>query len=637
MQRKQIWMHWCAITVLAFLTTFALGIDMSVELPLEVVAMQRDGFAGSLNNLIAAINYFHTMDHLSCAVMAAGCMWIYHRYLCTKAKGIAGEYIMSVFLAFTMLVSEGLVAEDTITCLWTGGTQMVKSAMYMAGITPLFLVAIRALKDGLHALPQMGKLSQTSLWAKHPFLFPFLIMTIFWLPPWLMKYPGGMSPDVTIQILDYQNQTMSLSHPPLTTVAYGWLYELGRKGGNANLGILLFTVLQTFAMLCVLSYSCVKMRQWNVSRLVYGLCIAIFCIVPSYSGYMTGHVKDVPYVIGCILLCILMIDFSVNPCAFVKRKTEMLLLILAGSTIWLWRRNGIVMVIVCGTVMMLALLRQQKGNQNGRFRLPFQLLAAIAATIVISLGTNAVLTQKYDYLPAMQREVYSHLLQMTGRVAKVHDETLPENEKEVIDRVMDYEKMVKDYNPIITDGVKFHFREDASQEDYAAYRQLVWKHLKEYPQEYLDAYLNLIYRQFDLRADRGVNVDRREISHPFYLRSYTNLLYNQEELEWLNAAQEAVENWHYLFPDLPFVGLLMNIGFCTDLLLVLCYVMWHEQKKRMIIGLLPALMTFAFCLVSPVVYIRYALPLNATLPFWFAAWCAHHQNNNQKEMIKDVS
>lgn len=259
------------------------------------------------------------------------------------------------------------------------------------------------------------------------------------------------------------------------------------------------------------------------------------------------------------------------------------------------------------------------------------------AIAVGSIGTNAVLTFAYSFGPAMQREVYSHLLQATGRVAVVHGDRLSQEEKEIIDRVMDYEEIVEDYNPIITDGVKFHFKETASEEEYVAYRQLVWKHFKEYPQEYVDTYLNLVYRMFDIRSDRGKNVDRREISHPFYLRTYNNLLYNQQELSVLNVAQETVENWHFWFPDLPLVGLLMNIGFCTDVLLAMTCIMYRSKRSKAIIGFVPALMTAVFCLCSPVVYIRYAMPLVAALPLGFAAVCAHQQSEYSEEIENNVS
>ena len=45
---------------------------MATELPQEIIASQRGGLAGVINNLIMALNHFYTLDHLTCAVASAG-------------------------------------------------------------------------------------------------------------------------------------------------------------------------------------------------------------------------------------------------------------------------------------------------------------------------------------------------------------------------------------------------------------------------------------------------------------------------------------------------------------------------------------------------------------------------------------
>lgn len=99
----------------------------------------------------------------------------------------------------------------------------------------------------------------------------------------------------------------------------------------------------------------------------------------------------------------------------------------------------------------------------------------------------------------------------------------------------------------------------------------------------------------------------------------------KEALSALNGAQEAVENYHFWFPDLPLVGLLTNVGACTQILLMMTYLMSRKKEgRRALLSLVPALLTAVFCLGSPLVYIRYALPLTATLPLWFIP-CAIQQ------------
>ncbi len=610
--------HLLCSVFLACLTTFALGLDMSVEMPVELIETMRDGLFGWIDNLIIMFNHFHTMDHLTGAVVTAGLCFVYFRWImpCNEKHSL-GEYALSGFFAFTMLISEVLSAENSIKALWNGGTQLMKAAIVFAGLWPLFLAGIRALAEGLQLLENMKGLKEGTFWERHPFLCPFVLMALCWLPLMVMKYPGGMSPDVTVQILDWQNGTMELSHPPLTTVAYGVFYDLGIKLGNPNTGIFLFTLLQTVCFLCVLAYSCVRMRAWNVPKAVYTTALAAYCLLPNYSGWTTTLVKDVPYLIACILLCVLLIDFSLNARAFCFKPLNHVLLILAGVTVWLWRRNGIGMALGCGIFMAIAACRK------GGMRCFVRLTASVALTAAVALGCNTALTKQFDYRPAAQRETYSHLLQATGRVVIEHPDAYTEEEIGVISRVMSYDDIKAWYSPIITDGMKALFIEEASEEEYAAFRELVARKAAEYPVEYVDSYINLIYRLFDWRSDRGDYIGRREISHPYYIRSYTNLLYDQQMLQELNAAQEAVENWHFWFADLPLGGLLVNIGFCVDVMLAMVWIMVKKKRKRALSGLIPAMLTAVFCLFSPLVYIRYAVPITATLPLWFAAYTAH--------------
>lgn len=613
------------LAVLACVTVLALGMDMTIALPAKITRTFHNGFWGVVHNLLVSLNAFHTMDHLTGAIAAAGMLIAYRRWLLQPCRSSVGEYLLSGFFALSMLVSEACAAENSIKAIWAGGTQLLKSAILLMGMWPMFLAALRALREGMQRLDGLKSISSKSKWGRHPFLYPFLLMAVCWLPVLIMKHPGGMSPDVTMQVQDWMNQNMELSHPPVTSVVYGVFYEMGQWLGGNNNGIFLFTLLQTLCYLAVLAYSCSRMLSWRVPAWVYGSALFIYCIAPNYSGWTTTLVKDVPYVIACNLLCILMIDLSLDPKAFCSKVSHWIMLVIAGTTVWLWRRNGIGMTLVCGLCMLVVAVRRTD------LRCVCKTAVSLLLTIAISLGINAALTSAFPYRSAAKREVYSHFLQAAGRVAVEYPDAYTDEEIAVINEVMTYDQIPRRYDPIITDGVKLLFKEDATPEEYKAFCMLVMNKAPQYATEYLDAYINLTYRLFDWRADRGDYVARREISHPYYIRSYTNLLYDQEELQGLNAAQEAAENWHFWFADLPLIGLMVNIGFCVDLMLALVWVMIREKRKHALMALVPALLTAVFCLASPVVYIRYALPITSTLPLWFAAYAAHGQMNKEEK------
>lgn len=77
----------------ACLTVFALGLDMSVELPTKVIATLSEGsFFGYINNLLIALNEFHTMDHLTGLVLLVACVWLYGRFLFVQNHAGGGGF-----------------------------------------------------------------------------------------------------------------------------------------------------------------------------------------------------------------------------------------------------------------------------------------------------------------------------------------------------------------------------------------------------------------------------------------------------------------------------------------------------------------------------------------------------------------
>ncbi len=600
-----------AIAALAFLTVLALGLDFTVALPNKLIVTLRDGGIGAIiNNLLIALNHFHTMDHITGTLAVALCMVLYARYL-LRQRAPWGEYALAAFLTLALLVCEAMTAETTVACLWAGGTQLMKTALFLSGVFPLCLCLIRALREGLTKVPlDEGRPS------KHPFLWPFVLMLLCWIPYMIAKYPIGMSPDATVQILEYQANTISKDHPVLTTLAYGWLWQLGDALGDTNLGFFGLMIAQAVSMAAVLAHSLTCMRRWRVPCAVRTVILLAYCIVPNYSGWVTAMVKDIPYVIGCLLLTVLLFDFAFDKKAFFQKRSNRLLLAGALLTIWLWRRNGPVLAIAAGLYLVFATKCARRT------------LALVAACCAVAFGLQTGLEKATNALPAAQRETYSLMLQATGRIVKNHQDELPQEELQVISRILDYEKAAENYNPILTDEVKRYFIEEAGEENYDAYVRVALSQMARYPLDTLDSFLNLTYRIFDLRSDRTEYIKAREISHPYYIRSYTNLLYDQSKLQGLNASQEAVENWNFWFPDLPGVGMLVNIGFCVEMMLVMMYLL-REKNRWMLSGFLPSVVTLGFLMLSSLVYIRYALPITMALPLWFAAYFARREEKEQ--------
>ena len=70
-----------------------------------------------------------------------------------------------------------------------------------------------------------------------------------------------------------------------------------------------------------------------------------------------------------------------------------------------------------------------------------------------------------------------------------------------------------------------------------------------------------------------------------------------------------------VFPYIPLIGLLVNIGFNTWVILFLFNYLLYKKKYRDIIWLMPSITTILVCFASPAnTYFRYALPYIFSMP-----------------------
>ena len=114
------------------------------------------------------------------------------------------------------------------------------------------------------------------LFVKHPFISTFIILPICWLPYIIAFYPGILSPDPSNQIKQFfnldtqyreyvvmidENVPITNHHPVLHTVILGGLVYIGKLLGSANVGIFMYSLLQTLALLALLSYTIYYMKK----------------------------------------------------------------------------------------------------------------------------------------------------------------------------------------------------------------------------------------------------------------------------------------------------------------------------------------------------------------------------------------
>lgn len=448
------------------------------------------------------------------------------------------------------------------------------------------------------------------LFDKYPFRTSLITILLFWSIYLIAFYPGVLSPDPYFQILQYFNchtkyidwviqrnplVFMTTHHPVFQTYFIGMSLEFGRIFVSDNFGLFIYILIQTLVFSCVLSYS-IKVLKSNKIKLSYRIILLlIYLLVPSYAFYSISFVKDTYYTIFMILFVLFIYDIIKHN--KVMNYKDILYLSLICLLICLFRHNGSVVIILS----LLILIIYNKGNR-------IKLFASFSIFFIMFFSFNNILVPYLGISSGSVREALSVPFQQTARYVKYYDDEISEDDKKVIDKVLNYDSLALRYKEEIADPVKNEFNKYTTKEDLKDYFIVWFKGLIKHPVCYIDAFLENTYGYFYPNK------------HNWYIYSSITskyedtgiFKYNFNNMYFLRGILSGYGN---IFPYLPLLGLLVNIGFSGIWLGILSIYLISNKKYKFLIVLVPLYLSLLICFVSPVnAYFRYAMPYIFVLP-----------------------
>ena len=578
---------------------------------------------GYLYQLIARTFASLEVDRLAAALTLAACLWLCRRFLFQKPAGTGvGEYGLCAFFSLMTLLCTAARTQDTVAVLWENAFQVCKAGLFFAGMYLIFLMLLRALRKGLEKGRRTGLPSSLSgLRGYDTFWRLFLVISAAWLPQILIRYPGVLMWDSYMQIKQFMGEAQRISsHPPFGTLVYGSLVWLGEAMGQRNLVYFVFTLLQCAAYIAVLSYTLCVMRRMGTPGRARLTALALYALSPCYAGWATVIAKDTMFQIPFLLMVTLLWEFAWEREGFLKNWRKPALLGLCFWVMALSRHNGLPLAVAVLAVMLLMLRPLRK-----RLRAAARLVVCGAMSLALAVGVEAAISAALDIRDRYMQDVLSLPFQQTARVVKLHGEEIPQEEREIIDRVLDYDSLAQGYTDWYADNVKDTYCQTATVEDRAAYWRVWWRQGCRWPVEYLDAALHMNGVLFDLRDNEPmyISFSDMELHNYVYPWSFNDMtMYDREALVSLNSLQRALTEWYMDFDKLPLIGLAASMSFHVLLMLALLYLSIKDGRRECWLIWLPALATLLVCLFSPVVYLRYALPLIGSVPAGLAACAA---------------
>ena len=453
-----------------------------------------------------------------------------------------------------------------------------------------------------------------TLLKEKPFIFSLIFILLCWLIYLIAFYPGILSPDPSYQILQYfgidnkysyysilidKSVILTNHHPVIHTILLGSCIKIGIKLFNSfNTGLFIYTLIQTFILAATLSYTIKFMKEINVNEKYRKLCLFIYALVPVFPLYALSPVKDV--IFGCliILYVISLYKFIKNKCSMnVKDIVREIILIIL---IMLFRNNGFHVVLLSFPFLFLTSKKNLK-----------KYLLIFLVVISFYFSYNKVILPHFKITNGSVREMLSVPFQQTARYVKEHKNEVTKSEKKAIDKILDYDTIDKRYNPKLADPVKNKFNRYYTDNDLKNYFKVWFLELKKHPITYIQATINNTYGYFyPVETNWYVYIKPKKIVNDFGFDYSFNNLYI---LRYVLSAIALV------FPYIPFIGLFVNIGFNTWILLFMLSYLLYKKNYKSIIYILPSLILLLVCFVSPAnTYFRYALPNIFLMPTLFS-------------------
>lgn len=403
---------------------------------------------------------------------------------------------LAALLGLFTLTGLSMEASDSLAFLYSGLVCLAKAAAVWAGYAVLIYFCLRAVFYGLDQLAASpGRSRKGAGWLKtaspKTVLCSMGVILLCWLPYYICLFPGASNSDTWWQLEQVTGaQPLNAGHPLLHTFLQSGLILAGKTLlGSWNVGVFLAVLVQSLSMAAVLAYSVHFLVRLNVRPVLLGLLLALYGLVPTFPRSATILMKDTPYSFSVLLFTVLVLEAVLLPQQFAAKRYKKPLAALAAFLVCTMRYNGPVLLI---GVLLFSGPALWKTAKSSRAR------AALAAWLVLPLVLGYGISAGLKALPGVEQanpnETLSVPLQQTGRFVRDFGDEVTDEEREVIDRVVQYNQLAEVYTPWLADPIKSYInREDATDADRAAYRQVWMAQTLRHPVNALEAFVNLNY------------------------------------------------------------------------------------------------------------------------------------------------
>nr|MCR5793438.1 DUF6020 family protein [Lachnospiraceae bacterium] len=537
--------------------------------------------------------------------------------------------ILSAVLSFFYVVGYSFNLQDNWELAFGNHSYFVRALIAYAGYWVLFYAVLVALYHVLHT----ADLNKISAWLeeKLSFFSPeettgllkskkniqiFCALTgvfvLLWLPYLIIYYPGTTSGDTydmlfqtygvetwsaTISKLIDPNVMVNNHHPVLHTWIFRLFIELGQRiTGNENNGVFFYAICQMLLQSVVLTTSVYFMLKEKFPKIIPVVSTFIYAFWPIFALWAICMNKDTSYAFWNLQETVLLTMIVYSAGKVLKNKWFCIGLGFVNMMMMMTRSNGrYAMVFI--TVALLLVYRKEWKRIIVIYAGTFLLFSiGFIKLLLPALSISSSDSRAFIYIPAQQ----------TARYIVEHEEEITEEDKEIISKVFDYDKIKANYQPRHTTVVTQTFYADASKESISEYMKVWFKYLKKRPGLYVEAAMNLSYGYFYpgsggilgfVKFDEKMLEDER--TKPLHF-------YHRVELKKIRAHMNVFIR--KTMQRIPVIGVFASKGTAPWILFLGVGYLIVAKKKRFIVAYIPSLTNILVCMMAPKCVFRYMLP-----------------------------
>lgn len=344
---------------------------------------------------------------------------------------------------------------------------------------------------------------------RHTALSAFLCCLLCWLPYYLYQYPGIMTPDSINQFEQILGVVpWSNHHPWMHTLVFGFFYHIGYAlTGDMVVAVSVYTLFQMCLLAGSVAYFISTLRTQKIRPFVLLLIMAFYALIPYNAVFSVTVWKDIPFAAAVLFFSCAILRLSVQNQVCAK---NLLVFMISGVMICLFRSNGWYAFLLATPFLLFGFRRRAKAVYPPLFA------ALLIAVIVKYPVMSAFHVQQPDFIES----VSIPMQQITAVIC--NDRYLSDEERALIEEVVDLTYIHELYNPTFADNIKELVR--AGNQDYLAAHKneflKLWIDLGlRYPGDYLTAYVKQTYGywypdSFYLVAEaEGVSATDLGVSH----------------------------------------------------------------------------------------------------------------------------